>query len=78
MVHLFVVCCDDRDGFQRHLEAHGVSSDIHYPTPHHLQPACANAVADGLAETERLAMEVVALPCFAEMKEEEIGAANSW
>ena len=82
VAHLFVVRCEDRDGFQRHLEAHGVGSDIHYPIPDHLQPAYPDHEADGLTETERLAMEIITLPCFAEMEEEEIGAvisaANSW
>jgi dTDP-4-amino-4,6-dideoxygalactose transaminase len=82
VAHLFVVRCEDRDGFQLHLEAHGVSSDIHYPIPDHLQPAYANPEAGGLSETERLATEIITLPCFAEMTEEEIGAVisavNSW
>jgi dTDP-4-amino-4,6-dideoxygalactose transaminase len=82
VAHLFVVRCDDRDGFQKHLEAHGVSSDIHYPIPDHLQPAYQNVAADGLMATERLAKEIITIPCFAEMEEDEIGAvisaANSW
>ncbi len=80
--HLFVVRCDDRAGFQRHLEARGVSSDIHYPIPDHRQPAYAACRVDELPETERLAREIVTIPCFPEMEEEEIvqviDAVNSW
>jgi dTDP-3-amino-2,3,6-trideoxy-4-keto-D-glucose/dTDP-3-amino-3,4,6-trideoxy-alpha-D-glucose/dTDP-2,6-dideoxy-D-kanosamine transaminase len=82
VAHLFVVRCDDRTGFQRHLEARGISSDIHYPIPDHQQPAYAASSFDELPETERLAKEIVTIPCFPEMEEEEIGqvidAVNSW
>jgi aminotransferase EvaB len=82
VAHLFVVRCRDRDGFRRHLEAHGVSSDIHYPVPDHRQPAYPDSGSVALPETERLAQEIVTIPCFPEMEEEEIGrvidAVNSW
>ena len=73
VAHLFVVRCEDRDGFRRHLEASGVAliSTIRYPTIR--QPAFAGVeLSTGLAETERLANEIVTLPCFAEMEEDEI------
>lgn len=80
VAHLFVVCCEDRDGFRRHLDASGVSSDIHYPIPDHLQPGYGAAAA--LPVTERLAGQIVTIPCFAELDEDEIrqviAAANSW
>jgi dTDP-3-amino-2,3,6-trideoxy-4-keto-D-glucose/dTDP-3-amino-3,4,6-trideoxy-alpha-D-glucose/dTDP-2,6-dideoxy-D-kanosamine transaminase len=82
VAHLFVVRCEDRDGFQQHLEAHGIASDIHYPIPDHKQPAYATEAVDGLTETERLAREIVSIPCFNEMQEEEISrvidAVNGW
>jgi aminotransferase EvaB len=82
VAHLFVVRCKERDGFRQHLEASGVSSDIHYPIPDHRQPAFAGVEVDGLVETERLANEIVTLPCFAEMEEDEISrviaAVNGW
>lgn len=80
--HLFVVCCEDRDGFREHLDSHGVSSDIHYPIPDHRQPGYGGAVHAGLSETERLAGQIVTIPCFAELTEDEIRrviqAVNSW
>ncbi|MEA2950531.1 MAG: hypothetical protein QOJ96_51, partial [Alphaproteobacteria bacterium] len=82
VAHLFVVRCQDRDGLRRHLEAHEVSSDIHYPIPDHRQPAYSVSHAAQLPETERLAKEILTIPCFPEMDEEEtsrvIKAINSW
>ena len=83
VAHLFVVCSGDRNGFRRHLDGRGVSSDIHYPIPDHLQPAYPGVLAAGhLPQTERLAGEIVTIPCFAELDEEEvrrvIQAVNSW
>jgi aminotransferase EvaB len=82
VAHLFVVRCGDRDGFRRHLEAHGIASDIHYPIPDHRQPAYAVPDVTALQETERLAREIVTIPCFGEMEEEEvsrvIAAVNGW
>jgi dTDP-4-amino-4,6-dideoxygalactose transaminase len=81
-VHLFVVRCEDRSGLQRHLDAQGVSSDIHYPLPDHRQPAYAASAFDELPETGRLAEEILTIPCFPEMEEGEIDqvieAVNSW
>ena len=56
--HLFVVRCEDRDGLQRHLAAHGVETLIHYPVPPYRQgayrgslPAPPLPVSDGLHAT---------------------------
>lgn len=83
VAHLFVVRCEDRDGFRRHLDGSGVSSDIHYPIPDHRQPGYSGVLAAGhLPQTERLAGEIVTVPCFAELEEDEvrqvIAAVNSW
>jgi dTDP-4-amino-4,6-dideoxygalactose transaminase len=82
VAHLFVVRCQDRDDLRRHLEAHEVSSDVHYPIPDHRQPAYSASHARQLPETERLATEILTIPCFPEMEEEEVSrvikAVNSW
>jgi dTDP-4-amino-4,6-dideoxygalactose transaminase len=82
VAHLFVLRCEDRAGFQRHLEARAIGSDIHYPIPDHRQPAYAASISSELPETDRLAKEVITIPCFPEMEEEEISqvidAINSW
>jgi aminotransferase EvaB len=81
--HLYVVCCDDRGGLQRHLESRGISTDIHYPVPDHLQPAWHEQHASAsLPVTEMLADRVLTLPCFPELEAVEleavIAAINDW
>ncbi|WP_460877805.1 DegT/DnrJ/EryC1/StrS family aminotransferase [Rhodanobacter koreensis] len=60
--HLFVVRCSRRDALQRHLQAHGIQSQVHYPVPPHLQPAYAALRDADLPLTERLHDEVLSLP----------------
>lgn len=60
--HLFVVCCSRRDALQRHLQAHGIQSQVHYPVPPHRQPAYATLRNAELPLTERLHDEVLSLP----------------
>ncbi|MBI3291238.1 MAG: DegT/DnrJ/EryC1/StrS family aminotransferase [Elusimicrobia bacterium] len=72
--HLFVVRVPDREAFQRQMEAAGVTTLVHYPLPLHLQPAFASLpykVGD-FPWAERLAREVVSLPMFPGIREEEI------
>ena len=64
--HLFVVESDDRETLRARLAAAGVGTDVHYPTPVHLQPAYA-AYGRGpgsLPVSERLAATVLSLPLF--------------
>jgi dTDP-3-amino-3,4,6-trideoxy-alpha-D-glucose transaminase len=72
--HLFVVRTPERDALREHLDAHGVSSAIHYPTPIHLQPAYADlGLGPGsLPVAERLAVESCSLPVFPTISESEI------
>ncbi len=60
--HLFVVRCPRRDALQRHLQAHGIQSQVHYPVPPHRQPAYAALRDAHLPLTERLHDEVLSLP----------------
>jgi len=64
--HLFVVRTPQRDALRDHLDAQGVSSAVHYPTPVHLQPAYADlGLGPGsLPVAERLAGESCSLPVF--------------
>jgi dTDP-3-amino-3,4,6-trideoxy-alpha-D-glucose transaminase len=64
--HLFVVRSERRDALREHLDAEGVASAIHYPTPIHLQPAYADLGqgAGSLPVAERLAGEICSLPVF--------------
>jgi dTDP-4-amino-4,6-dideoxygalactose transaminase len=64
--HLFVITTPERDALRDHLDACGVSSAIHYPTPVHLQPAYADRGLGlgSLPVAERLAGESCSLPVF--------------
>ena len=71
--HLYVVESEERGAFRARLQAAGVGTDIHYPTPVHLQPAY-QALGGGpgsLPVSERLSQTVVSLPLFPGMTEAE-------
>lgn len=72
--HLYVVRVADRDGFMKALAERGVHCGIHYPLPLHLQKAYAGAgYGEGsLPVTERVAREIVSLPMYAELTEEQL------
>jgi dTDP-4-amino-4,6-dideoxygalactose transaminase len=72
--HLFVVRSDNRDALRDHLDARGVASAIHYPTPIHLQPAYAElGLGRGdLPVAERLASENCSLPIFPAIEDAQI------
>ncbi|HVM78965.1 MAG TPA: DegT/DnrJ/EryC1/StrS family aminotransferase [Stellaceae bacterium] len=74
--HQYVLRSRKRDALQRALAARGIGTNIHYPVPVHLQPAYAGRLAigpAGLAETERAAAEVLSLPMFPQLTEDQIG-----
>jgi dTDP-4-amino-4,6-dideoxygalactose transaminase len=71
--HLFVVRVNDREQFRENLSRQGVRTDIHYPAPVHLQPAYAEYADQGkfLPVTEAQAGEIVSLPIYPELTDEE-------
>jgi len=70
--HLYVVRSPERDALQARLEAAGVQTLIHYPTPCHLQPAFADLGfrSGQFPLAERLAREVLSLPMWPGMPAE--------
>jgi dTDP-3-amino-3,4,6-trideoxy-alpha-D-glucose transaminase len=72
--HLYVIRSRDRDALRDHLDACGVASAIHYPTPIHLQPAYADlSLGPGsLPVAERLAGENCSLPIFPAIEDWQI------
>jgi dTDP-4-amino-4,6-dideoxygalactose transaminase len=70
----FVIRCARRDELRAFLADSGVGTEVYYPLPLHLQPALANFghKAGDFPVSEQLAKEVLALPIFAELTEEEI------
>jgi hypothetical protein len=78
--HQYVVRTPRRDALQRALRERGIGTNIHYPVPVHLQPAYQGRLAigpSGLAETERAAREVLSLPMFPQLTEEQVGRVIS-
>jgi dTDP-4-amino-4,6-dideoxygalactose transaminase len=73
--HLFVVRVDDRDAVKHHLQQNGIQTGIHYPVPLHLTDAyqaLGHPKAGSFPVTERLAGEILSLPMYPELKEEQI------
>jgi dTDP-4-amino-4,6-dideoxygalactose transaminase len=70
----FVIRCARRDELRTFLAESGVGTEVYYPLPLHLQPALAGYgyQAGDFPVSEQLATEVLALPIFAELTQEEI------
>jgi aminotransferase EvaB len=76
VAHLYVIRTTARDAVRAALLARGISTDIHYPVPDHRQEAARGTEA-GAAElpvTEQCAGEILTLPCFPELEDDEIAA----
>lgn len=76
VAHLYVVRVaeHERERFRAHLLSRGVASDVHYPVADHHQPAYGVQQAPfALEQTERACREVVTLPCFPGLSEQEVG-----
>ena len=70
--HLYVVRVADRDAFRGRLAAAGVGTDVHYPRAVHEQPAFAALPRGPLPETERAMREVVSLPLYPQLADDEV------
>lgn len=77
--HLYVVRVAGRDQVQRHLAAAGIQTGIHYPQPIHLQEAYRHlGIGPGTYPVaERLAGEILSLPMFPSLTEEQIDRVGS-
>jgi dTDP-4-amino-4,6-dideoxygalactose transaminase len=71
--HQYVIRCARRDALREFLTARKIGSEIYYPVPLHMQDALKNlGYAEGdFPESERAAREVLALPIFPELREDE-------
>ncbi|HKI03699.1 MAG TPA: DegT/DnrJ/EryC1/StrS family aminotransferase [Thermoanaerobaculia bacterium] len=78
--HQFTVRTERRDELMAHLKDRGIASAVHYPSPLHHQPALAGLVdaSDGeLPVATAAAREVLCLPVFPELTNEEVEAVSA-
>jgi dTDP-4-amino-4,6-dideoxygalactose transaminase len=71
--HLYVIRSKRRDELLEHLKSHGVGAGVHYPIPLHRQPAFQDLGygSVSLPHTERAAAEVLSLPMYPELTEDQ-------
>jgi dTDP-4-amino-4,6-dideoxygalactose transaminase len=72
--HQYVVRLPDRDAIREKLAAAGVATSVFYPIPLHLQECFRDlGYREGsFPVAEKAAKEVLALPIFAEMRDDEV------
>ena len=72
--HLFVIRAERRDDLQKFLKDNGIATGIHYPIPIHLQEAYSTFgwKKGDFPVTEKVADEILSLPMFPEVTEEQI------
>ena len=72
--HLYVIRVAQRDEVLSYLREKGIRAGIHYPIPLHRQPAYRDSDIGhvSLPITEQVAREVLSLPMYPELKEEQI------
>ena len=73
--HLYVVRVRDREALMQQLSDAGIASGLHYPIPIHLLPAYAELgyKQGDFPVTEVYAGEILSLPIFPELTDEQIG-----
>jgi dTDP-4-amino-4,6-dideoxygalactose transaminase len=72
--HQYVLRAERRDELLAHLAANGIGHGVYYPVPLHLQD-CFDYLGckpGDFPESERAAAETVALPIFAELRDDEL------
>jgi len=71
--HVYAIRTRHRDALLKHLADEGIYCGIHYPVPVHLQEAYLNSGIEnnGLKVSERVASELLSLPMFPELTDEQ-------
>ena len=71
--HQYVIRTPRRDTLKTYLREKGIGTLIHYPVPVHLQPAYAGRSLgeEHLPNTENIAGQILSLPMFPELREEQ-------
>jgi dTDP-4-amino-4,6-dideoxygalactose transaminase len=74
--HVFPLFTEERDELRSHLKQAGINTGLHYPIPVHLQPGFRHlGYNEGdLPETERACKEVLSLPMYPELTNQEVAS----
>ena len=83
VAHLYVIRSSQRASLKSHLSNADIASEVHYPIPDNRQLVFGSRFASvSLPNTERLAKEVLSLPCYPDMPDnyvhQVVEAVNSW
>jgi len=72
--HLYVIRTHNRDNFMADMKERGIGTLIHYPIPIHLQNSHRDlGLGEGsLPETEKAAQEIVSLPMYIGLTDDEV------
>jgi dTDP-4-amino-4,6-dideoxygalactose transaminase len=70
--HLYPVRVRERDRVRAELDRRGVHTGVHYPVPCHLQPPLRRFADGSLPVVEQAASELVSLPMFPHMTDEQV------
>lgn len=72
--HLYVVRAENRDALQKYLSENNIYTGLHYPVPLHMQKAYDDLdyKAGDFPVAESYADQIISLPMYPELKEEEI------
>jgi dTDP-4-amino-4,6-dideoxygalactose transaminase len=73
--HQYTLRSADRDDLRAYLQSHAIGTAILYPVPAHRQPGYADRVvvgSGGLERTETLCGEILSLPMYPELTDEQV------
>jgi dTDP-4-amino-4,6-dideoxygalactose transaminase len=72
--HQYTIRTERRDALREHLSGQGIGSMLYYPVPIHLQPLYSSLGYEpgSLPESERAAAEVLSLPIYPELGEDQV------
>jgi len=70
--YMYVIRSEKRDALSEHLKQNNIATGVHYPIPLHKQQAYTHLPSQSHQHTEKAAKEILSLPMYPELSEEEI------